>query len=290
MHETIENHKLRIRVAAQGAELVSLQSVEDDTEFLWQADPAIWGRHAPVLFPIVGMLRDNRMRTGGAEYQMSQHGFARDSRFELVGKMPDGLIWELADNDQTRKVFPFPFLLRIGYRLVDNRVGVTCEVANPSDAPLPFSLGAHPGFACPIGGEGEFGDYRIRFDHEVTAERWTLQDGLIADRQERFLEGVNEIRLSDDLFADGALVFKGFPADAATLERENGAHRIRMEFAGFPFLGIWSKGNGAPFVCIEPWYGIADAVDYTGSFENREGTQRLEPGGSFRCSYTIQIG
>lgn len=286
MTETLENDRLTVRVDRHGAEIVSVRDPQD-IEFIWQADPAVWKRHAPILFPIVGRLHNDRLRIGDREYTMTQHGFARDSVFDLVDRGECGLALELRDSPATRETFPFAFALRVEYRLDGNRLGVAYTVTNPADNALHFSIGAHPAFACPIGCDGgEFSDYVLAFNRRETATRWRLEDGLVAETEERFLDDQDVLGLSEDLFAADALVFKGLSSDTIRLESPRSPHRVTMECPGFPYLGIWSK-PGAPFVCIEPWHGIADAQGFDGPFEEKEGVIGLDPKVSFRIGYTL---
>lgn len=285
----LENDQCRVRVNEHGAELSSLVRKDlNNLEYLWQAEAAVWARHAPVLFPIVGRLPEDTYLHQGQPYQLPQHGFARDRAFELVRESATEVQLRLRDDEQSRAVFPFAFELRITHRLAGSTVRVIWEVLNPAtDAELLFSIGAHPAFRCPLLPDETFEDYAFRFDHPVTIERHLLQGGLLNGQTERVLTDAAELPLTYELFAQDALVLKHYDFDRVTLASRRGPQQVQMQFAGFPFLGLWTKGPGAPFVCIEPWQGIAGSVGTPTELRDKEGILTLAPGASFRTEYTI---
>lgn len=289
---TLENDLCRVRVNAHGAELSSLVRKDfDDLEYLWQADAAVWARHAPVLFPIVGRLPEDTYYHQGQPYRLPQHGFARDRAFELVRESATEVQLRLRDDEQSRQVFPFAFELTITHRLVGSTVRVVWEVLNPAaDAQLLFSIGAHPAFRCPLLPEESFEDYAFRFDHPVTIGRHLLQGGLLNGQTALVLTDTTELPLTYELFAQDALVLKHYDFDRVTLASRRGPRQVQMQFAGFPYLGLWTKGPGAPFVCIEPWQGIAGSVGGPVELRDKEGILTLAPGASFRAEYTISVG
>lgn len=288
---TLENDQCRVRVNAHGAELSSLVRKDlDHLEYLWQADAAVWGRHAPVLFPIVGRLPEDTYYHQGQPYRLPQHGFARDRAFELVRAAATEVQLRLRDDEQSRQLFPFAFELRITYGLAGHTVRVGWEVLNPAaDAELLFSIGAHPAFRCPLLPAETFEDYAFRFDHPVTIERHLLHGGLLNGQTETLAADVSELPLSYALFAQDALVLKHYDFDRVTLASARSPRQVQMQFAGFPYLGLWTKGAGAPFVCIEPWQGIAGSVGAPGELRDKEGILTLAPGATFRAEYTITV-
>lgn len=262
---------------------------EQMLEFIWQADPQVWPRHAPVLFPIVGKLQDNSYSYQGQTYQLPQHGFARDEVFELVEEEANRLTFELRDSPATRRAYPFAFRLRISYELEGNTVTVRYGVRNPGDEELLFSIGGHPGFNCPLLPGELFTDYFLEFEQPETLERFLVEDGLLTGETEKVMENKRVLPLRDDLFAKDALVLKSFASGRLTLKSNRHPHQVEVSYEGFPYLGIWSKPVGASFLCIEPWYGIASTIGSSTDLTQKEGIIGLPPGEEFSCSYTIRV-
>ncbi|MCP4643195.1 MAG: aldose 1-epimerase family protein [bacterium] len=287
MGARLENDQLIVLAKHRGAELCSIWSKQHRLQYLWDATPSVWARHAPVLFPIVGRLNGDRYRHDGVEYALPQHGFARDQMFRVVDKGGLHVVYELAEDERTLQAYPFRFALRVAYTVEDNRVTVEYVVTNPADSPMWFSLGAHPGFMAPFKAEEAWGDYQLEFDQAEEAPRWLLRDDLYGGETEPFFEGRQTIPLTDDLFARGALVFKGLNSKKVTLASGSQGPKVALEFQGFPYLGLWAQSQQPQFVCIEPWCGLADSKGYDGEFKDREGVQCLEPGEQFTCRYVM---
>jgi galactose mutarotase-like enzyme len=285
----MRNDKLAVEIDTLGAELSSVKTADGKTEFIWQADPAVWNRHAPILFPIVGKLKDNQYTYDNQQYGLPQHGFARDSQFNLVEETDSKAIFELVENEKSLKSFPFRFNLKVTYQLTDNRLAIGYQVTNPKKSPLYFSIGGHPGFCCPIHAEDKLADYFLEFEVPETAKRFFIEDGLIGQAGEILLENEKRINLSESLFDQGALVFKQLKSNSITLKNNNHGHKVVMEFDNFTHFGIWSKPGRSNFVCLEPWYGIADPVDSSGVFIEKEGLIKLEPNQVFSCHYRISF-
>ncbi len=289
--QTLRNEILTVRVREHGAELASIK--KGSTEYLWQADPAYWGRHSPVLFPIVGSVWDKKFRVGETEFEMGQHGFARDMDFELVGASETEARYRLTSNDETLKKYPWPFVLEIAYRLHDNKLDVIWEVTNPGDGDLYFQIGAHPAFYYPDYDpeKSERGYFsfdrnegleciRIKAKGCVDADtKYPLeipQDGLLPVARETFDE-IDTIMLQDSQIG------------RVTLHRTDGTPWLSLSFDA-PVVGIWSPPTkNAPFICIEPWYGRCDRVDYAGDYREKDWVNRLGAGEKFESVYTIEI-
>lgn len=288
---TLENDLCRVQVQAHGAELSSLVRKDlNALEYLWPADAQVWGRHAPVLFPIVGRLPQDTYYHDGRAYQLPQHGFARDRTFELLRQSATEVQLRLTDDAESRAVFPFAFELIIGYRLQGSTVHVSWQVRNPAAGQeLLFSIGAHPGFRCPLLPDETFEDFAFRFDHPVQLRRHLLQGGLLTGQTEPVPTSGQELPLSYELFAHDALVFKHYDFTRLALVSRRSPRAVQMQFDGFPYLGLWTKGPGAPFVCIEPWQGIAGSVGEPVELRDKEGILTLAPGATYRAAYTITL-
>lgn len=287
---TLENELCRVAVAARGAELHSfIRKDLHELEYIWPADAAYWNRHAPVLFPIVGRLPHDRYQHEGKTYTLSQHGFARDQDFALRHQTPTELTFELCSSEESRQHYPFEFVLRITYRLAGTTLTVGWEVENPGSAELLFSIGAHPAFRCPLLPEETFEDYEFVFDHAVTLQRYLLEGGLLNGDTAPVLEQQDTLPLTYALFEQDALVFKQFDFTHLTLRSRRSGRSIRMRFDGFPYLGLWTKGAGAPFVCIEPWQGIASSTTGSPELADKEGMLSLQSGQLFSTSHSITV-
>jgi len=290
-HLTLFSPACRATFATRGAELTSLLTPANGLEYVWPGDPAVWARHAPVLFPLVGRLPGDAYRHEGQGYKLPQHGFARDQEFAVVRHSPTELVFRLEHDATTRAVFPFAFELTITYALHATALTVRWDVRNPAaDQPLLFSIGAHPAIRCPLLPGEAFEDYYFEFDHPVTLERHLLQGGLLTGHTAPVLHAGRELPLRYELFVDDALVFKHYDFTALTLRSRRSAHFVRFRFDGFPHLGLWTKGPGAGFVCVEPWHGIASPAGEPGELREKEGILTLAPGQTFSAAYSIEVG
>ncbi|RUW63637.1 aldose 1-epimerase family protein, partial [Mesorhizobium sp. M2A.F.Ca.ET.067.02.1.1] len=273
-------------VVGQGAEMVSLRD-GDGTELLWQAGPA-WRRHSPVLFPIVGRLKGDQLRHRGQTYPMTQHGFARDRRFAWAEQGPTSCTLVLSDDAETRTHYPFAFRLAISYELTPQQLGVTFEITNTGGEHLPASIGAHPAFNWPLLPELRKEAYRLTFANHEPAPIRRLKDGLLLpDPLPTPVEG-KTLPLSEKLFVDDAVILDKPVSNSVRYAAERGP-AIEMSWQGFNELGIWSKPGGAPFLCIEPWHGIASPVDFDGEFTDKPGVMLIEPGARRVLSYRIVL-
>lgn len=285
---TLSNNKVTIRVNEQGAELVALS--KDGVEYLWNGDESYWGRCSPVLFPVVGRLKDNAYKHKGVTYSMTQHGFARDKKFELLSLTEDEIWHRLVSDEETKKKYPFDFILDIGYRMDGNKVIVMWKVTNAGTETMPFSIGAHPGFFCPLHEGEEQKEYFIDF-HSDTSVAYKLvgQEGYMVDKENPLSIENGVLSITEDLFDRDALIFEdGQLSRVSLLDKEKKPY-ISVSF-DTPLVGIWSPPKKkAPFICIEPWYGRCDKEGFTGEFLERDGTQILEPGKVFEANYIIEV-
>ena len=284
---SISNSKLSISVNTLGAELISLKS--NTTELLWQADKLVWPRYAPVLFPIVGKLKENKFNYEDSDYNLSQHGFARDKEFALTVQNESVLEFELTANEETLEIFPFHFSLRIRYELSEAVLSVKYLVFNPDKTDLLFSIGAHPGFNCKRVAEETLNDFYLEFDgkKELVVEK--LQDGLLSGEKSVLKLDSGKLQLSKSTFDNDALVFKNTQIEDVKLCSLKSKTKINFRCKGWPYLGIWTKKGSDAFVCLEPWFGITDSVNFQGSFSSKEGIIGLKPNCKFEASFSIEI-
>jgi galactose mutarotase-like enzyme len=285
----ISNDFLMLEVDSRGAEPVSIHTLHEPVEFLWQGDPRYWARRSPTLFPIVGALKNNRYRVQWKEYEMNQHGFARDSDFTLVESTPHSLTWFLRENPQTLMMFPFPFELFTTYQLEGHSISIGHRVVNTGREIMWFSIGEHPGFNCPLFEGESMEDYSLMFNQEEVIDRRFLENSLLTEKKELFLDHEKTIPLSNRLFKRGAVILENLKSSDLSLVSRNHLRKVTVAFDGYPFLGLWSPRAGAPFVCIEPWYGEASPEDSDGDITKKPGILSLEAGQEFRCGYKIVI-
>jgi len=271
-----------------GAELCSLKDA-DGREYITDGDPRWWAHHAPLLFPIIGELAGGRYRTGGREYRMGRHGFARGSRFELVAHEAGRATFRLTDSEETRATYPFAFALEVHFALVGTTLSVCATVRNRGAEEMPFSLGFHPGFAWPLPGGGDRLDHRIIFVHaEPQPIRRLTPDGLVDGSAASPVEG-RVLAPTPDMFAHDALVWDEIASRSVRFEGDGGRPSLRIDFPDALQLGIWQK-VGAPFLCIEPWQGLADPAGFAGELRDKPGIVRLPAGEerSFRMDVTVE--
>ncbi|MEO0473231.1 MAG: aldose 1-epimerase family protein [Bacteroidota bacterium] len=290
MHQ-IENEFLRIGVKQTGAELCSIQSVKNGREYMWEGDPAIWGNHAPVLFPIVGGLKDGTYLFEGKSYQLPRHGIVRyNKKVQLVDQDPDALHFELESDPESLTKYPFPFRFRISFSLVANRLRILHQVENTGPATMYFSLGAHPAFRCPLIDGESYADHYLEFEYPETARTWVLDEkGLIAKEGMLMMDQSNQLALHEHLFDADALIFKNLASRRVSLRSRKAGLILRLEYPNWPYLGIWAKPQ-APFVCIEPWQGIADHSETDQELQTKIGIMQLAAGKRYAAEYVIELG
>jgi galactose mutarotase-like enzyme len=283
---TISSHGVTATVLVLGAELCSLKTAAG-LELLWQAGPE-WRRHAPLLFPIVGKLKGDQLRHRRKSYPMTQHGFARDSRFEWVERGPASCRLVLADNTETRSRYPFAFRFTVTYALHGADLDVGLEIENPGDEMLPASVGGHPAFNWPLRPGMAKESYSLSFSDEETAPIRRLKDGLLRATPEPSPISGKKLALSEQLFDEDAVILDR-PASRSVRYIAAQGPSLEISWAGFRELGIWSKPGGAPFLCIEPWRGFASPADFDGEFADKPGLMHIKPGEKRTLSYRIGV-
>ena len=287
---TLENENIRVVASSNGGELHSIKKINGETEYLWNGDERYWKYHAPVLFPIVGKVNGGKYKIDGIEYELPQHGLARTREFKLIEKSESRIVFELQYDEETLKVYPFKFVLRIGYTLMEYGVETSYEVINKDNKDIYFSIGGHPAYMCPINQGESFEDYYFEFDKVEKSSKILLNsNGLFTKNKELFMENSKELPLSIEIFKDDAIVFNDLKSNKISLKSRKSDKSVTMDFSGFPYLGLWTKPTGAPFVCIEPWFGHADYEDFNGDFKDKEGINKLAVGKSFKAAYLVTV-
>lgn len=285
---TISNEHLNASINHKGAELCSLKDNSSKTEYLWQGDPTFWSRHAPILFPIVGRLKNDEYIYEDRTYHLSQHGFARDMDFELIRKEDAYASFSLKSSGQTLMVYPFRFELIVSYELIDSSIRVSYEVYNKDHKDLLFSIGGHPAFNCPIDSGEVRSDYHLHFSSQETVSTQLLTDGIRSGKTIPLLQSQQDLDITDHLFDQDALILNDLSSSMITLMNGQKQH-LSMHFENFPYLGIWSKDSQSPFVCLEPWYGVADKESHNQQLYEKEGIIALNVSDFFKCSYVVEL-
>lgn len=284
---SIENRHLKINIHPKGAELQSIYHKDHKLEYLWNGDPAFWGKHSPLLFPIVGTLKQDTYIYKDKEYSLPRHGFARDMEFEVEEQGPDAITFLLRSSDATRANYPFDFELRVTYQLAKNGLATTYSVKNTSEGDMYFSIGGHPAFKVPLVAGTAYTDYFLELENKETSPRWPVtKEGLIEKPPKPLLRSSRLLPLTKELFLEDALVFKNLSSTTIALKSEKTERGLLFDFADFPFLGIWAAKN-ADFVCIEPWCGIADGVESNQQLTEKEGINKLTSGDIFERTWTL---
>jgi galactose mutarotase-like enzyme len=283
----LENEKLIASFSTKGAELQSLKSKISNTEYIWSGDPKFWAKHSPILFPIVGALKENKYVYKEHSYELPRHGFARDHEFEVEPVNAKEVVFSLQQSEETLAVYPFAFSLSLRYTLSEE--GLTCsyEVHNPADQELLFSIGGHPAFATPVNGIA-YTDYQLTFNADSELDYYKVVDNLISNELVVLPLQNQKLSLQHELFYNDALVFKSLKSDKITLSNTSNAAGLEFSFEGFPYFGIWAAKD-ADFICLEPWCGLADGVDHDQQLQNKEGIISLAAKQSWQREWTVKI-
>lgn len=288
----IQNEKLLVEISTLGAEVKRVYHLGHEIDYLWDSNPSFWAKSSPILFPIVGRLAKNQYLYDGKSYSLSQHGFARDLEFELVEQGSDTVWFELKANDVTREMYPFDFVLRIGYVLEDETLAVKWQVLNHNEEVMPFSIGAHPAFSTKLASDDEYSDYYLHFETNegISTYLFDNETGRVYEEKEQIIDKLKLLPLSKELFEEYPTLIIENEA-AITLRCYNHEREVVVRFDGFPYVGIWSPINAlgeiADFVCIEPWYGVADTVGEPQELMSKKGIQVIEPHSMFEVSYSM---
>lgn len=278
----ISNSKLTAQINPLGAELCSLKD-SNRKEYMWEGNPLFWGKHSPILFPIVGTLKNNCYKYKGLEYHLSRHGFAREMEFKLLYKTENSATFSIETTGETLKNYPFDFELQICYTLNETTLDIEYKVVNNGKSQMPFSIGAHPAFSL----AENFENYSISFNQEEPLEYYLLENDLISNKTKKLDVEHQKTALNYALFENDALIFKTLKSNSLTI-LESSKPLLKVNFQGFPSLGIWTKKD-APFLCIEPWFGYSDTENNFGDLFQKEGILVLEAKEIFQSKFSIEI-
>ena len=284
----IENDILKVSIKTKGGELDSIYNKETNLEYMWGGDPAFWGKKSPVLFPVVGTLKNDIYYYNHKEYSLTRHGFAREMDFMVTAQTSSSAQFTLQSNEITFSKYPFSFRFDVIYSLKADKLVVNYKITNTGNDSLYFSVGGHPAFKVPLVNDTVYNDYYLEFNKPETTGRWPIsKDGLIESSPAPLLNNKNRLSLSKELFYNDALVFKNLVSDKISLRSEKITNGLEFDFAGFPYLGIWAAKN-ADFVCIEPWCGIADSVTSDQQIVDKEGIIKLGAKEIFERSWSVR--
>ncbi|WP_341216016.1 aldose 1-epimerase family protein [uncultured Wocania sp.] len=287
----LRNDKIKIAVKNIGAELCNISSIQNKTQFMWDANPNIWNGYAPNLFPIIGALKDDTYTFESKKYSIPKHGFIRHNKtIKLQEQTKNSLTFSLFYDDESLKNYPFKFAFYITYLLVDNKIEVIHSIKNIDNKTIYFSVGGHPAFKCPVFKNEKYDDYSLEFEQIENAKTHliNMENGLISPETEAVFNNSNTIKLTHNLFNRDALVFKDLNSKKVTLKSKLNGDILSVSYHDFPYLGIWAKPEGN-YICIEPWLGIADSENTNQDFKTKEGILSLRAGKTFEASYTIEI-
>ncbi|GLF89422.1 aldose 1-epimerase [Bacillus safensis] len=287
--KTIENDQLSVQIHEKGAEVREVLDKKSGRHYMWSGDPAYWGRVSPVLFPIVGRLMNDQYKIDDQTYELTQHGFLRDVDFDLYEETKHAVTFQYESKGRHIEQYPYEFTARIRYELLENGLKISWEIDYDGEDTMYFSIGGHPAFHVPLVEGEQTVDYSLKLtpSTEQLPVQYELRNSLVREKGEGIQ--LDPIQLRPELFQHDAMIFSHINRVSLT---SRAGHGVEVDLTDFPFVGIWSpydqeKGTMAPFVCIEPWYGIADMEGTNGQYKEKFGIQTLEKNETFHAAYTI---
>ncbi|MFC2110311.1 aldose 1-epimerase family protein [Bacteroidota bacterium] len=285
---TLKNEFLEIKIKDTGSELSSI--IANGKQYLWEGNPEFWGGQAPILFPFVGRLKNDKYVYNEKTYSLPQHGFYRkNNEIQLSNKTTNSLSYTLKNSIESLKVYPFHFEIINTYSIEKNIITIHHEIKNTGNETMYFSIGEHPAFKCSLQNPNEsYDNCYLEFEKPENTEIHLIDNGLISNSTEPLLNNTNILNLQASSFEKDAMVIKKMASKKVSLINKKEGKLVTLKYEDFPLLGIWSKPK-APFVCIEPWLGIADSVNSTQKIEDKEGIISLEENKTFTASYTIEV-
>ncbi len=283
MEVTLKNKGASAKIISKGAELKSL--IIGGRELMWRADPKYWGKTSPLLFPLIGTLKDGKTVINGKEYEITKHGFARDLEFSVDKISEERADFNLEQSDYTKAMFPFDFKLTMRYELEEDGIKAAYVIKNNSAEKMPFCVGAHPAFAL----DGNIEDYRLEFPEEETAAvpLYNVGTGIFEDNNRtELIKSGKTLKLSHEMFYKDVCYFdKIVSRTVSLLDKENKG--VKVDFPDFTTLGVW-QSKDAPFICLEPWRGSADFDTDSGVFSEKRGITVIPSGETYSYTYFIK--
>lgn len=288
----IQNQALEVSINELGAELCSIIRKDNTCEYIWQADPTVWKHHAPLLFPIIGRLKDKEYMINGNYYTITQHGFARDLPFKPYQISDHCAEFTLFDNDYTHKMYPYSFELMIRYTIHNNVLIKEHVTRNNGDISMFYEIGGHDAFNISFDGE-ELTNYYVAFEGTTEIHPIVVDDNVLLSRSHHKIPLKDgRLYLNRTTFANDALMLDDLPVRRITLASKKSAQRVVLDFFDFPYIGIWSKyipDHDTPFICLEPWSSLPDGSYLGKELEQKIGVRRIEPGQSESLSYSVSV-
>lgn len=287
----LKNECLEVELEPKGAEISKIIGLKDGINYMWKQDPELWGHSAPILFPIVGALHNGKTIIEGKTYKMNQHGFSRNSEYEVVENDDYHVVFHLHENEETKTMYPYDFDLYVTYTLKDNVLEARLKVINDREDHLYFQIGGHPAFACPFVEGEDANDYYLEFEKKESLSSKIIYParGGMSHETKAFLENERHFFVRQALFNSDAIVVGDFKSEYIALKTLTSKKSLVFHMHNFDHLGIWSSKHTGGLLAIEPWVGHTDYVDFTGEFKDKVGVRRLNKGESFECSFSIEI-
>ncbi len=286
---TLENDKLIVKVSEHGAELKSIFGKKNNFEYMWQGDKEYWGFSSKILFPVCGRLLNEEYEYNGEKYSMLIHGFAKLGDFEVVEKSNTKVVLSLTENEKTLENYPFKFVFKVVYEIFGAKLKTSLKVFNSGNTILPFSLGGHPAFNVPLKNGGDFCDHYIEFDKNCLVKAEFSKKGLDTGKTTEFALDDKKLHLTHELFKDDALFFE-LKSGSATLKTSKSDAFVKIDFDDTTHVGIWQTyKNTTPFVCIEPWHGIAGSDDKVDDILDKKCIIKLQPNELYEFSYDTTV-
>lgn len=289
MLKRIFSSGLNVDIDTRGAELINIKSKVNNCDYLWDGKEEVWGKHAPVLFPVVGKLKNFSYKYEDKDYVLMQHGFAKDLEFKITSEKENEICMLLESNDITMEYYPFKFALLARYTARDTKLEVEYVVTNLNNKPMPFSLGVHPGFRCPLEPGLGIEDYYLEFNEKEDFVRIPLNGGLGTNERVKLCEPDTELWINKEMFSGDAIVLENPNSTQITLASTMDSKKVKITFPKVPYLGLWSKPLKEGFVCIEPWFGMSDFEDTNFNIMEKPGIQTLLPYQVFQLKYSMEF-
>lgn len=288
---TLENEDLKVEIKELGAEITRIFNKKTQLDYLFDGNPQYWNRQSPILFPFVGRSKNEEYQYNGITYPMGGHGFARDQKFELVAASNDSASFKLTTSPESLKIYPFQFSLILSYEIKENQLTVFYDVQNPSEnALLYFSIGAHPAFNVPLEEGLNFTDYVLKVAPATIRKVYGLEGPLVDLSKTVEKDTGKSIPLTYEIFKNDAVIFETKGPQEIEIYTEKASHGLSFTFSDFDFVGFWTPfGKDAPFLCIEPWCGIADTTQASGDLKEKFGVHQLAPQANFKRQYQVRF-